>query len=445
MKRLLFFLCLVFYFVPTTADAVTWYSVRKTSGGIISNVTGINNISGGVIWVYSTSSGTSANWEYVSGTTTDYRDGRFTTLLAGTGTITTLNATTGTITTLNATTGTITTLTVTTATITTGTVTDLTSTTASINYLTGVSTSWDQVHANTITLSALNNTTVGGTTPAAGAFTTLKASTDPTDGEYVGDRDFNDARYPQVDYMKGFLIRPKFEWVDKDTIKIYPGSYHIAFGTTRKIVTWDSVLTYDFGPGGSNANSDALSSSTMTYLYLDHSVIVSGGTEIITSAMFINKQETPYPNENLRGEYHGFDRCVLGVWAGEASGISRFWHDGGRKVRWDNSIEDYPWTDVDTTWVDVTLTIPVFATLANISLSEYHPTAILNETYIRPDGSSGTSGIVIKVYDSSGVGRSTVVLDIHTSSAQGIELKNFASNTHMLSIRTNGYYLPRGM
>ena len=42
---------------------------------------------------------------------------------------------------------------------------------------------------------ALNATPIGGTTPAAGSFTTLTASTNPTDENGVGDRGFNDIRY----------------------------------------------------------------------------------------------------------------------------------------------------------------------------------------------------------------------------------------------------------
>ncbi len=41
----------------------------------------------------------------------------------------------------------------------------------------------------------IDDSTVGNATPATGAFTTLKASTDPVDEHGVGDRGFNDARY----------------------------------------------------------------------------------------------------------------------------------------------------------------------------------------------------------------------------------------------------------
>ena len=46
-----------------------------------------------------------------------------------------------------------------------------------------------------ITGGSINNTSIGDTTPAAGSFTTLGASTDPVDANGVGDRGFNDARY----------------------------------------------------------------------------------------------------------------------------------------------------------------------------------------------------------------------------------------------------------
>ena len=44
----------------------------------------------------------------------------------------------------------------------------------------------------------IDNTPIGQTTPAAGAFTELKASTDPVDEHGVGDQGFSDARYRDV-------------------------------------------------------------------------------------------------------------------------------------------------------------------------------------------------------------------------------------------------------
>ena len=44
----------------------------------------------------------------------------------------------------------------------------------------------------------IDNSPIGQTTPAAGAFTALKASTDPVDEHGVGDRGFNDLRYAGV-------------------------------------------------------------------------------------------------------------------------------------------------------------------------------------------------------------------------------------------------------
>ena len=43
--------------------------------------------------------------------------------------------------------------------------------------------------------ATIDDSIIGGTTPAAGSFTTLEASTNPVDADGVGDRGFNDARY----------------------------------------------------------------------------------------------------------------------------------------------------------------------------------------------------------------------------------------------------------
>jgi hypothetical protein len=43
--------------------------------------------------------------------------------------------------------------------------------------------------------ATIDSSIIGGTTPAAGSFTILKASTDPADADGVGDQGFNDGRY----------------------------------------------------------------------------------------------------------------------------------------------------------------------------------------------------------------------------------------------------------
>ena len=43
--------------------------------------------------------------------------------------------------------------------------------------------------------ATIDDSIIGGTTPAAGSFTTLKASTDPVDEDGIGDRGFTDGRY----------------------------------------------------------------------------------------------------------------------------------------------------------------------------------------------------------------------------------------------------------
>jgi len=45
---------------------------------------------------------------------------------------------------------------------------------------------------------AIDATIIGETTPAAGSFTTLTASTNPTNANGVGDRGYNDSRYAEI-------------------------------------------------------------------------------------------------------------------------------------------------------------------------------------------------------------------------------------------------------
>jgi len=75
-----------------------------------------------------------------------------------------------------------------------------------VETVTGTATDRVTTPAN-ITAKMASPGAIGGNTPAAGSFTTLKASTDPVDEHGVGDRGFNDGRYalPNTNYGEMYL------------------------------------------------------------------------------------------------------------------------------------------------------------------------------------------------------------------------------------------------
>lgn len=108
--------------------------------------------------------------------------------------------------------------------------------------------------------ATIDNSVIGGTTPAAGSFTTLEASTNPTDADGVGDRGFNDARYA----LKGSGLSASI-WLPAESaylpdtnpaqlieelgVTIYGGFSYLTFDdTTSEHVVWRvPIPEYDGG------------------------------------------------------------------------------------------------------------------------------------------------------------------------------------------------------
>lgn len=72
--------------------------------------------------------------------------------------------------------------------------------------------------------SKINGIDIGQKTPAKGAFTELKASTNPVDEHGVGDRGFNDARYTPKDLDATTVTNPALNAaVTTDIVNVYGG------------------------------------------------------------------------------------------------------------------------------------------------------------------------------------------------------------------------------
>lgn len=230
--------------------------------------------------------------------------------------------------------------------------------------------------------------------------------------------------------LLGFGIRANFTWKDADEIYINPGVYEI----NGKIVKWDSQLTSDIG---------SPDTSDWYYLYLDDSAIGTA-SKTLTASDFIWSNTEPAWSNAKHGWYNGEDKCIFAVRTDGSSNILEFFHDGGRFVEYDAYIADMSLTDIDTTFIDVTLTIPNFGddaqALVNI-LAQYIAGGGL--IYYRKNGSAATDNQVGEVED--GTTRSHNATKVTVDSAQKIEVAMQAAGTSKMGAFTVGYFLPAGM
>lgn len=239
----------------------------------------------------------------------------------------------------------------------------------------------------------------------------------------------------------GYLVRAKFLWKDVDEIYIDPGIYHHS-GTTTQFVSWGSQITFQLGSGGSNASSTDLGNNEFHYIYIDDSAVVTLGSGTLTASEFLNSTTAPTWNATKYGWYNGSDRCIFAIRTDGSAQILEFFHCSNHCYYADR-IADRVGADLDTTWIDVTLTIPGFTQLGIVVFTgEYIDGA--TDAYWRTNGQTGTSGhLMYEVSINNRSPRNTVT--VHTDSTQIIEVKHGTSNGNKCTVDTDGWLFPTGM
>jgi len=244
--------------------------------------------------------------------------------------------------------------------------------------------------------------------------------------------------------LLGFKNRARFAYKDADEICIYPASYDHR-GTTNQILYWDSTLTFKFGSGGSNEGSTNLAASDWFYVYLDDSAIVTAATNVITNSEIVAVTTEPAWSASKHGWYNGSDRCIFAVLTDSDSHVLDFQQDGDF-VQYDVQVTDLDAIDIDDTWTDETLTLPKFASEA---LCTFIGTTTIPAVtgYWRKNGSSGTGHDVYHLpilFDLNLVSY-TGQFRVSCDSSQKIEVKHSSSNSCVMTIHTDGYFLPTGI
>ena len=240
-----------------------------------------------------------------------------------------------------------------------------------------------------------------------------------------------------TNYTAGQVIRPKFGYSSTTAITIGAGAYHHS-GTTEQTVSWASQLTFTLGSGGSNSGSTNLGANQWHYIYIDDSAVVTLGSSTLTAAEFINTTTAPTYSHSKSGWYSGNDRCILAVRTGGSSTILTF--DCSYDTwAFSDEVEDLTPTDIDTSWTDVTLTVPSFAYKVPVHCT-VHTAA--GEFFHRVNGSSVSNGAVLVACESPDGGTTNVVF---VDSSGIFEVKGGASDTSKVQVSTIGYFFPEGM
>jgi len=235
------------------------------------------------------------------------------------------------------------------------------------------------------------------------------------------------------------IIRTKATYSDTDTITLTPGVYHHS-GTAEQIVYWDATLTFDFGSGGSNASSDDLTASAWHYLYIDDSAL--SGTAI-TAARLRNETTAPAWDDTDHAIMSGHDKCIGAFLTNGSSQIIEFFQSGDF-ILFADDITSLSTTDIDTTWTDVTLSMPGFSTMGEVMIQATYASAGAANALWRTNGQTGTVGHLAAVATADVIFTMNTVTVI-TDTSQKIEVKNSASDANQIAVYTNGFYLPTGM
>jgi len=238
----------------------------------------------------------------------------------------------------------------------------------------------------------------------------------------------------------------------KDSILIHPGAYrHV--GTVTQTVYWDSNIAFIFGSGGSNSDSDDLANSKWFLLFLDDSAIQTAGVATITASELVAMNED---NVTVEESNHGYyeeteteDRCIGAFLTDGSANILEIFHEGNEVIHNADAIADLTDSDIDTTWTDVTLSIPPFCRGALVTIKLYCTNQTNTIAMWRTNGQKGTTGKYGPGNNTTDGGANTDFMynttPVITDTEQIIEIVNSAGGAAVTSVYTDGYILPKGM
>lgn len=109
--------------------------------------------------------------------------------------------------------------------------------------------------------------------------------------------------------LRGYRVRPFFQWGTTTTIILNSGFRYLHEGTTTQMVYGEDVT---YTKSGTTAD-------TWYYLYLDDSAIVTAGNAVITASELTESTTAPTFDSTKQTWYNGNDRCIF-AWRNDGSG-----------------------------------------------------------------------------------------------------------------------------
>jgi len=234
----------------------------------------------------------------------------------------------------------------------------------------------------------------------------------------------------QIAGVRGFMVRPRFVWQDNDEIEIHGGAWEIA----GRVVRLAQATTVTITP---------TSSETWNYLYLDESNITALSSYTIDSSSIRTSTTAPSWSSALNGWYNSSDRCIC-AFHGDSTGVKEFYHDGGDLFQYAAFTTDTSYVALNTTWVDVTLTAPAFATATQSTLKAKYVDAA-NTLYWRTNGQTASVSHEIAALSTDSE-YERITMKVISDSTQKIEIKAGTEPcTNQGGVDTHGWYFPHGM
>jgi len=229
------------------------------------------------------------------------------------------------------------------------------------------------------------------------------------------------------------LGRATYAYVSTTQLSITGGGYS-HFGTKDQILRIDGTITHTIT--GSET-------SDWQYIYCDDSAIVTAGTNVLTGSEIINSTTEPTYSAAKRGWYNGNDLCIFAGYEDGSGNLTEFFNDGGSYIGYADKIVNAATVDPDTTWTDVTLTIPSFSTQTQAQFAFAYVDGS-SEAAWRTNGQTGTTGHTCGNVSATATS-SANTYQVTTDSTQKIEIVKNSSDGNLISVTTHGFYLPAGM
>jgi len=127
---------------------------------------------------------------------------------------------------------------------------------------------------------------------------------------------------PDAPDIPGLLNMGQIGYSTTTAITLKASIININDGTTSRLVYWDSLLAFGFGPSGSNPGSASLGAKVWHYLYiLDASV---SSANIVAAGNFFNTTVAPSYNASRHGWYNASDRCIAAFRTNSSSQLEKF-------------------------------------------------------------------------------------------------------------------------